>query len=235
MIVFAAVDLQQGEVVQLVGGRRDSARVRLPDPVEVAEKWQNAGFSQLHVIDLDAARGEGHNRDIIQEIIGAVTIPVQVGGGVRGEAGVEFLLGLGAVRVITGTRAIEDEAWLRSAAARFPKQIVVAADVRDGWVLTRGWSRTTALGLDDAIDRLNSHELAAILITDVSREGQMVGIDEQLFRRAIERSAHPLYAAGGIAGEADLDTLRAAGAAGVVLGMALYTGAIDPSTIRQAV
>lgn len=232
MILFAAVDLQQGEVVQLVGGQRDSARVRLPDPVQVALQWQAAGFRQLHLIDLDAARGEGNNRALIRAIIEQVEVPVQVGGGVRGEDAIESLLELGAARVITGTRAIEDESWLRSAAARFPGRIVVAADVRDGNVLTRGWTRSTALTLPEALQRLNAHELAAILITDVSREGQMTGINAELFGLAVAQSQHGIYAAGGIGNAADLQVLEQLGAAGAVLGMALYTGAIDPTQVR---
>ena len=232
MIVFAAVDLQQGEVVQLVGGRRDSARVRLPNPVEVAQQWEQAGFRELHVIDLDAARGEGDNRRLVRDIVRSVSVPVQVGGGVRGVVAIESLLELGAARVITGTRAIEDEDWLHMAAAQFPEKLVVAADVKDGIVLTRGWTATTKLTLADALDRLNRHPLAAVLITDVGREGQMTGVDQQLFQDAAKRSVHPLYAAGGIASAADLAALEAAGAAGAVLGMALYTGAIDGTELR---
>lgn len=231
MIVFAAVDLQQGEVVQLVGGRPEDIRVRWPDPVAVALKWEAAGFQALHVIDLDAARGTGSNLEWVTRIVERVSIPVQVGGGVRDSARARDLIAAGAATVITGTRALEDPQWLQQISNELPGRIVVAADVRGDVVLTRGWTETTTQRLSDVLARLNDASLAAVLITDVGREGQLTGIDAALFRGAVEVSRHPVYAAGGIAGRADLSTLREAGAAGAVLGMSLYTGAIDPTEL----
>lgn len=230
MIVFAAVDLQQGEVVQLVGGRPDSARVRLPDPVAVALDWQNVGFTALHVVDLDAARGTGTNRDAIVRILESVDAAVQVGGGIRDEETVADWLELGATRVIVGTRAVEDPKWLAATTQTYPDRIVVAGDVRDDVVLTRGWTGSARTRLPALIDRLNQVPLAAVLITNVAREGRLSGIDTELFGAAIARSRHPVYAAGGIAGPADLNRLRALGAGGAVLGMALYAGAHPASS-----
>jgi phosphoribosylformimino-5-aminoimidazole carboxamide ribotide isomerase len=232
MIVFAAVDLQQGEVVQLVGGRAEEARVRLPDPVAIALKWEQAGFTALHVIDLDAARGTGSNLEWVREIIESVDVPVQVGGGVRDSKRARALIDAGATRVITGTRALEDPAWLRKVARELPGQVVVAADVRNLTVLTRGWTHETPLRIDEALQRLNEVPLAAVLITDVGREGQLTGIDQGLFQSAIALCQHPVYAAGGIAGHGDLGVLQRLGAAGAVLGMSLYTGAIDPAQLQ---
>jgi phosphoribosylformimino-5-aminoimidazole carboxamide ribotide isomerase len=234
VIVFAAVDLQQGEVVQLVGGQRDAARVRWADPVATAVRWQTEGFRELHVIDLDAARGTGSNRPIIEEILRAVSIPVQLGGGIRDEAAIDDALALGATRVIVGTRAVEDPQWIAQTSRAYPGRIVVAADVRDHIVLTRGWTAETPNRLDHVLATLNVCELAAVLITDVGREGQMVGTDAPLFRAAVTRSAHPVFAAGGIANTSDLAVLQQAGVAGAVLGMALYTGAINPLELKQA-
>ena len=231
MIVFAAVDLQQGEVVQLVGGRPEDTRIRWPDPVAVAEKWEAAGFQALHVIDLDAARGTGSNVEWVTRIVERVSIPVQVGGGVRDSARARDLITAGAVRIITGTRALEDPEWLQQITDELPGRVVVAADVRGDVVLTRGWTRETTQRLPDVLSRLNNAPLAAVLITDVGREGQLSGIDAPLFRGAVEVSRHAVYAAGGIAGPADLVTLRDAGAAGAILGMSLYTGAIDPTEL----
>ena len=232
MIIFAAVDLQQGEVVQLVGGRPENTRVRWPDPVAVALKWEQAGFAALHVIDLDAARGTGSNVEWVKEIIENVRIPVQVGGGVRDSERARALIDAGAARVITGTRALEDPAWLRKLARQLPGQVVVAADVRSRTILTRGWTRETPLQLEDALQNLNEVPLAAVLITDVGREGQLSGIDEGLFQSAIALCQHPVFAAGGIAGRGDLGVLRGLGAGGAVLGMSLYTGAIDPAQLQ---
>lgn len=227
MIVFAAIDLQQGEVVQLVGGHADSARIRWPDPVAVAQKWVAAGFRALHVVDLDAARGTGSNQQSIETLIGAIDVTVQVGGGVRDEAAVERLLDAGAQRVVVGTRALDDAPWRRQLARQFPGHIVVAADARAGRVVTHAWTRQSTLALTDLLTDINNDPLAAVLVTDVGREGRMTGVDQKLFTAACAISTHPLIAAGGIAGNADIVTLQQLGAAGAVLGMALYTGAVD--------
>ena len=232
MIVFAAVDLQEGDVVQLVGGRAQDARVRWPDPVAVALKWEVAGFAALHVIDLDAARGNGSNLDWVTRIIENVNIPVQVGGGVRDSKRAHALIEAGAARVISGTRALEDPEWLNELALELPGRVVVAADVRNRLVLTRGWIRTTPFLLEEVLNRLNEVPLAAVLVTDVGREGQLAGVDEALFQSAIAICEHPVYAAGGIAGHNDIDRLRGLGAGGAVLGMSLYTGAIDPAQLQ---
>jgi phosphoribosylformimino-5-aminoimidazole carboxamide ribotide isomerase len=231
VIVFAAVDLQQGDVVQLVGGRAQDERVRWPNPIAVAQRWVSSGFQALHVVDLDAARGTGSNLVLIEELIRAVAVPVQVGGGIRSEGMITRLLNAGAARVIVGTRALEDGAWRRRAARTHPGKLVVAADVRDNQLLTRGWTETLPLLLTDALPSLNADPLAAILVTDVGREGRMTGINANLFASACAASAHPVFAAGGIGNNADVNTLLGLGAAGAVLGMALYTGAIDATTL----
>jgi phosphoribosylformimino-5-aminoimidazole carboxamide ribotide isomerase len=231
VIAYAAIDLRGGRVVQLVGGQTEHERVSLPDPAAVARQWEQAGFAALHVVDLDAALGIGSNIDAIEEILEIVNVPVQVGGGARDDAMVDRLFALGADRVIVGTRAIEDVAWRSHIAHKYPRRIVVAADVRDGSVMTRGWQTATSQHIDSFIDELNPDALAAVLVTDVSREGQMSGVDAELFARVVRNCDHPVIAAGGIRDDADLKTLSDAGAAGAVLGMALYQGAIDMSAI----
>jgi phosphoribosylformimino-5-aminoimidazole carboxamide ribotide isomerase len=234
VIVFAAVDLQQGEVVQLVGGAADSARVRLADPVAVACSWVSAGFAALHVVDLDAALGTGSNLPAIENIIRAVDVPVQVGGGLRDDAALARVFGAGAERAIVGTRAIEDPQWRNRIADAHPGRIVVAADARAGRIVTRGWTMDTARPIVDLLCELNDVPLAAVLVTDVSREGRLAGIDADLFRSVCTDSHHPVFAAGGVAGNADVALLAELGAAGVVLGMALYTGAIDVTSLPGA-
>lgn len=233
MIVWAALDLRAGRVVQLVGGRPDQERVSLPDPVAVARRWVDAGFEALHVVDLDAALGTGDNRALIAQVLAAVAVPVQVGGGLRDDAGVDAMLAAGAARAIVGTRAVEDPAWLRAAALRHPGRLVVAADVRDGMVVTRGWTRQGAVAGEAFLAGLDDIDLAGILVTDVTREGALGGIDEALFRTLVGATGHPLLAAGGIAGIADLHALRTAGVAGAVLGMSLYTGAITAEAVAR--
>ncbi len=233
MIVWAAIDLRGGRVVQLVGGRPDAERVSLPDPVAVAQRWVREGFQALHVVDLDAALGSGDNRTSIAEILAAVDVPVQVGGGLRDAVDIAAVLGAGAARAIVGTRAVEDRPWLDALVARHPGRIIVAADVRDGLVVTRGWTAGGTVPGDAFLAGLDALDLACVLVTDVSREGRLEGIDGERFRALVAATRHPLIAAGGIARVNDLLTLEAAGAAGAVLGMSLYTGAITADAIAQ--
>jgi phosphoribosylformimino-5-aminoimidazole carboxamide ribotide isomerase len=140
-------------------------------------------------------------------------------------------LDAGAAKVIIGTRAVEDAHWRRNVAAQHPHRLVVAADVRDGRVVTRGWQAATSHEAESFIASLKDDALAGVLVTDVTREGQMLGIDESLFTRLAAATTHPLIAAGGIRDEHDLQVLATTGAAGAVLGMALYQGAIDPAVV----
>jgi phosphoribosylformimino-5-aminoimidazole carboxamide ribotide isomerase len=233
MIAYAAIDLHRGNVVQLVGGETQQARVVLHDPVAVACSWVTAGFAALHVVDLDAALGTGSNADVIERIIGAVGVPVQVGGGIRSDDAIRHWVDAGAARVVIGTRALLDRAWLNAAAERDPQRLVVAADVRNGFIATHGWRSETAVHLLDYVRELNACPLAGVLITDINREGRLLGADASMFRSAVDASAHPVIASGGIATTSELRILEQAGVAGVVLGMALYTGAIDPVAISQ--
>jgi phosphoribosylformimino-5-aminoimidazole carboxamide ribotide isomerase len=182
MIAIPAVDLREGACVQLVGGEYAAERVRLDDPVAIAAAWQDLGFDALHVVDLDAATGRGDNAAVVRDIISVVRIPVQVGGGVRDEAAIERLLAMGAARVVVGTRALEEPDWLDGAAARFGGHVVVAADVRDRDVLTRGWSRTLDEPLPELLARLSALPLAGVLVTAVHQEGRLAGPDLPLTR-----------------------------------------------------
>jgi phosphoribosylformimino-5-aminoimidazole carboxamide ribotide isomerase len=235
VIAYAAIDLRGGRVVQLVGGRPDAERISLPDPGAVTRQWVEAGFAALHVVDLDAALGVGDNASAIDAILSAAgDLPVQVGGGVRTTERAEELLANGATRVVVGTRAVEDRAWLEQLATRFPARIVVAADVRGNEIVVRGWTVGTELGTAEFLHGLAHIPLGAALVTDVAREGAMRGVDVCRFGALVRESSHPLIAAGGIATADDLAALADAGVAGAVLGMALYTGALDARAIAEA-
>jgi phosphoribosylformimino-5-aminoimidazole carboxamide ribotide isomerase len=235
MIAYAAVDLRAGRVVQLVGGRPDSERVSLPDPAAVARRWVDDGFAALHVVDLDAALGHGDNAAAIDAILSAAgDVPVQVGGGVRTTQRAELLLAAGATRVVVGTRAVEERDWLEQLASCFPDRIVVAADVRGDDIVVRGWTASTGRPAAAFLAGLAGIPLGAALVTDVLREGRMVGADVGRFADLVRAASHPLIASGGIAGADDLAALAEAGAAGAVLGMALYTGALDARGIAEA-
>ncbi|HSY81702.1 MAG TPA: 1-(5-phosphoribosyl)-5-[(5-phosphoribosylamino)methylideneamino] imidazole-4-carboxamide isomerase [Gemmatimonadaceae bacterium] len=228
MIVIPAVDLRAGACVQLVGGSYDDERVRLGDPGAVARGWEELGFHHLHLVDLDAATGRGSNVGLVREILTMSDAQIQVGGGVREFDRIEELLSDGARRVIVGTRALEDAVWLDEMTSRFPDELVVAVDVFDRRVVTRGWSRSLPVDVLDAIDELNALPLAGFLVTAVHREGQLRGTDLPLMEDVAEAAAFPVYAAGGIATLADVRALADRGVAAAIVGMALYTGAIDP-------
>jgi phosphoribosylformimino-5-aminoimidazole carboxamide ribotide isomerase len=192
------------------------------------------GFGTLHVIDLDAALESGHNRELIAGVMRATDATTQVGGGVRSVADVEDLLSAGADRVIVGTRAVDERDWLEAMARRHPERIMVAADLAHGEILRRGWTESSGLEAEDFVRGLADVPLAGILCTDVTREGRVQGIDVGRADRIITASAHPVWISGGIHSMRDLDALNAIGAAGAVLGMALYTGLLDgPEVARE--
>lgn len=231
MIAIPAVDLREGACVQLVGGSFQRERVRLDDPVEVAASWARYGFSWLHVVDLDAATGRGSNRELVNEILADSDVPVQVGGGVRSDEQAAELLEAGASRIIVGTRALEEEDWIAELSSRHPGEIVVACDVRERRVTTRGWVRTLPLDILDAVETLNAYPLGGLLVTAVHREGRLEGADLPLMEDVADASRFPVFAAGGVASMEDLRALEHRGVAGVVIGMALYTGALDPVVV----
>lgn len=229
MIVIPALDLREGACVRLEGGSFTEEKIRLGDPAQVARDWAEHGFAWLHVVDLDAATGRGDNAATVREILHTSEIPVQVGGGVRDEAGVERLLDAGAAYVVLGTRALEDPRWLEELVERFPAQLVVAADVRDRTVVTRGWSRSLYRNVERVVDELAELPLAAIKVTAVHRQGRLAGADFALMERVVEAAGDvPVLASGGVSSLADLRILAECGVAGTLVGMALYTGDVDP-------
>jgi phosphoribosylformimino-5-aminoimidazole carboxamide ribotide isomerase len=233
MIVAPAVDLRGGRCVQLVGGRPEEERVSLPDPLAVAERWWANGFHLLHLVDLDAALGSGDNLPLLRGLLVGTPAVTQVGGGVRDTARADLLLEAGADRVIVGTRAIDDPAWLTQLAHRHPGRVVVAADTRDGKVLRKGWTEAAELPITELLDRIAPLPLAGVLTTDVGREGRMEGMDRKTMARTLEWRAHPVWASGGVSSEDDLEWLEQHGAEGAVLGMALYTGALDAARVAE--
>lgn len=233
MIAIPAVDIREGACVQLVGGSYADERVRRESPVEVAREWQLHGFRRLHVVDLDAATGRGANAAIVRGILSDAGVPVQVGGGVRTTERLEELLDDGAEWVVVGTRAIEEPEWLAEVSSQYPDRLIVAADVRDRRVVTRGWAKTLPEHISDVVEELNGLALAGLLVTAVHKEGQLQGTDLPLMEDVAEASRFPVFAAGGITTLADLRALEHRGVAGAVIGMALYTGAIDPRAAAQ--
>jgi phosphoribosylformimino-5-aminoimidazole carboxamide ribotide isomerase len=234
MQVIPAIDLRDGACVQLVGGSYADERVRIADPVAVAENWARLGFGRIHLVDLDAATGRGSNQDTVRTILDArATKQVQCGGGVRNLAAIAELFAAGASEVVLGTRAIEDRPWLDDVVLRYPNRIIVAADTRGRQLVSRGWSESNRLTVMDFVDELSSLRLAAILVTAVDREGRMEGPDLPLMEEIALRSKVPLQASGGVRSADDLRNLGQLGVSAAIIGMALYTGKLDPQTIIE--
>jgi len=233
MLAIPAIDLRDRHCVQLVGGDYHAESVRLDDPVAVARRWAAAGFSRLHVVDLDAATGRGDNRDLVRDLLRQVALPIQVGGGVRDEEALSSLFEDGADQVIVGTRGIEDPSWLLEQASLAPGRIILAADVRDGMVVAKGWTARTTLRLADVLCDLADAPLAGLLVTAVHKEGKMEGTDLPLIEEAVQTSPWPVVASGGVGTLQDLRNLEDRGVAAVVLGMSLYTEALDARVVAE--
>lgn len=231
MIATPAIDLKGGRCVQLVGGRPEDERVSLPDPLAVARQWHEMGFSTLHVVDLDAALSSGDNLPLLRKLVAATPATTQVGGGIRDDARADALLEAGADRVVVGTRALEDPNWLFVLVRKRPGRVMVAADTRGGYVLTKGWTHQSQLTISDFMDRLRDLPLAGILTTDVGQEGRLQGIDRHAVARTLKWSTHPVWISGGVTTEDDLAWLEEHGATGAVLGMALYTGILSAPSV----
>ena len=233
MIAAPAVDLREGRCVQLVGGRPEEERVSLPDPLAQALAWWEMGFGTLHIVDLDAALSLGDNRGVIKKIVQDSEAALQVGGGVRDLGGVETLLELGVHRVIVGTRAVDDPEWLEGVSRRYPGRVMVATDIRDGFVLRKGWTESSGIPVLDLLRTLESLPLAGILCTDVGKEGRMAGIDFPTAEAVVSGSRHPIWMSGGISTMDELRALSGIGTAGAVLGMAIYTGVLSPEQVAE--
>jgi phosphoribosylformimino-5-aminoimidazole carboxamide ribotide isomerase len=201
--------------------------------VEVAQRWLDMGFAALHVVDLDAATGQGSNRGLVEELLRLPDAEVQLGGGLREEEDIRRWLEAGATRVVLGTRAVEDRDWLERMAFRFSGRLVVAADARGRQVVTHGWSRTLEQDVGALVASLEELPLAAVLVTAVHREGRMQGTDFALLQELVAVTRHPLQASGGIASVEELRQLDKAGVAAAVLGMALYTGSLEASAVAE--
>ena len=231
--VIPAVDVQDGEVVQLVGGERGTGE-RYGDPVEAAERWIEAGAETLHLVDLDGAfEGERVNAAAIEAVVGHVpaTVGLQLGGGIREAAGARDLLEIGLDRVILGTAAIETPEIVAEIDETHPGSVVVSLDAKEGEVVVSGWTEGTGLDPAAAAARYEDLGAGAILFTNVDVEGQLAGIDREAVASVADAVDIPVIASGGVATVDDVADLKAAGAAAVVVGTALYEGRF---TLREA-
>jgi phosphoribosylformimino-5-aminoimidazole carboxamide ribotide isomerase len=233
VIAIPALDLRGGACVQLATGSYDEEVIRIPDPVGVAAAWRQYGFRHLHLVDLDAVAGRGNNAVEIQAILTATDVEVQVGGGIKRRESIHQFLADGAQRVIIGTQALEDPDWLVEMSTDFPGCIIVAADVRDRKVLSHGWTRIQPMLVLDLVEDLNGLPLAGVLVTAVHREETMRGTDLPLMEDVAEAAEFPVFASGGLGNIGDLRALADRGVAAAVIGMGLYSGAMDPWAVAD--
>jgi phosphoribosylformimino-5-aminoimidazole carboxamide ribotide isomerase len=222
--VVPAVDVQDGQVVQLVGGERDTGKT-YGDPIEAARRWVESGAETLHLVDLDGAfEGERENAPAIEAIVDAVDVDVQVGGGIRTAADARSLLDLGVDRVILGTAAVETPEIVGEISDTHPGTVMVSLDAKDGEVVVSGWTEGTGLDPAEAASRYEELGAGAILFTDVDVEGQLEGIRREPVQRVVDAVDVPVVASGGVATLEDVRELKDVGAAAVVVGTALYEG-----------
>ncbi len=232
--VIPAIDVQEGRVVQLVGGERGTGR-EYGDPAAAAGRWIDAGAETLHLIDLDGAfEGERANADAIEAIARTVDADVQVGGGIRTAADARALLASGVDRVILGTAAVENPDLVAEIAADYPEGVMVSLDAKGGEVVVEGWTEGTGLGPAEAATRYEDLGAAAILFTDVDIEGRLEGVRTEPVKAVVEAVEIPVVASGGVATIEDVLALREAGAAATVVGSALYEGRFTLAEARRA-
>jgi phosphoribosylformimino-5-aminoimidazole carboxamide ribotide isomerase len=233
MDLYPAIDLKGGRCVRLLKGEMDAATVYNDDPADQAARFRRDGFRRLHVVDLDGAfAGASVNAEAVSAILAATDAPVQLGGGVRDRAGIERWLEAGVDRVILGTAAVRDPDLVREAARAHPQRIAVGVDVRDGRVAVSGWAEASALSAVDVARRFEDAGVAALIITDIGRDGTLEGVNVEATGALADAVAIPVIASGGIASLDDLDALKTrAGTpiAGAILGKSLYAGRIAPA------
>jgi phosphoribosylformimino-5-aminoimidazole carboxamide ribotide isomerase len=229
MILYPAIDLKDGQCVRLLHGEMDKATVFGNDPAAQAAKFQAAGCDWLHLVDLNGAfAGAPVNAAAVEAILSRVTVPCQLGGGIRDMATIEGWLSKGLSRVILGTVAVENPALVREAAAAFPGKVAVGIDARNGKVATKGWAEETDLLVTDLAQSFEDAGVAAIIYTDILRDGAMQGPNIKATEALARAVTIPVIASGGVASLADLTALRDTGViAGAISGRALYDGAID--------
>lgn len=232
MLLIPAIDLKEGKCVRLRQGRMEDNTVFSDDPVAVAGRWVEAGAKRLHLVDLDGAfAGKPKNADVIHAIVEAYPdVPVQIGGGIRDEDTIQAYLEAGVQYVIIGTKAVSEPHFVRDVAIEFPGHIIIGLDAKDGRVAIDGWSKLSRHDVIDLAKKFESNGVAAIIYTDIARDGMMQGVNVEATARLAQAVNIPIIASGGIT---NMDDIRALGAVahegimGAITGRAIYEGTLD--------
>ncbi len=238
MILYPAIDLKDGQCVRLRQGDMAAATVFNADPADQAKSFARQGFQYLHVVDLNGAfAGKPVNGPAVEAILAAVSMPVQLGGGIRDMGQIEAWLDKGIARVILGTVAVRNPALVKQAAASFPGRVAVGIDAREGKVAVEGWAETSTLQSADLARRFEDAGVTAIIFTDIGRDGLLKGLNLPATRALADATAIPVIASGGLASLADIDALllpENVKLAGAIAGRALYDGSLDgPEALRR--
>lgn len=239
MIIFPAVDIRGGKCVRLTEGRFDAETVFADDPAAMARRWADEGAEYLHVVDLDGAlAGRPVNLAIVERIVNTVSIPVQLGGGIRTLDSIAAILAAGVARVIIGSAAVRQPALVKEACALYGDRIVVGIDAKDGIAAVEGWGISGGVGAEELAARMAAAGVARIIYTDISRDGTLGGVNVAATRALARAAGVPVIASGGVSGLADIAAVRAVagdGVEGVIVGKALYTGAVSlPDALKAA-
>ncbi len=235
MQLIPAIDLMGGKIVRLTRGKAETAKCyeeQFGTPLQAAQRWRDEGAGKLHIIDLDAAFGIGDNRAVIAEVAKNISLPIQVGGGIRSYETAEALLKVGVAQVILGALAFSDPSAITKIQKRFgPDSIIVALDNRDGRIMVEGWQTATAMTVDEALDKYTEMGVSTFLITSIAQDGMLSGPDLQTLSGAALYPRAKVIAAGGIGTIGDLAALKQIGCEGAVIGKALYEGRF---TLKEA-
>jgi len=237
MILYPAIDLKDGQCVRLYKGEMEQATVFNDDPAAQALSFEQAGCKWVHLVDLNGAfAGKPVNADAVEGILGALSVPAQLGGGIRDMATIEMWLSKGLARVILGTVAVEEPDLVREAARAFPGQVAIGLDAREGRVATRGWAEETDINVVDLAHNFEDAGVAALIYTDINRDGAMQGPNVEATAALANAVSIPVIASGGVSSLADLIALRdsAAPLDGAISGRAIYDGAIDIKEALEA-
>ncbi len=237
MKIYPAIDLKQGKCVRLFKGDMNQAKIYNENPAMQAKEFQDLGFKHLHLVDLDGAiEGKSVNKNAVQEILSAIKIPVQLGGGIRSISQIEEWLDSGISRVILGTVALKNPEIVKEACKKFPQKIIVGIDAKNGFVASEGWVKTAEIKVLDLAKKFEDFGVAAIIYTDISRDGTLTGVDFEGTKNLAQKLTIPIIASGGVSKIDDitnLEKLEKYGLDGVIIGKALYEKRISIQDLQK--